>query len=211
MATNHFASIVKSVGFDSSVNDATAKELNKLGMRIVRNVLNNVIIIADASQAKMLNASHFLAASKVCGRSLELLHGTRPAAGGMSGGAIVMPSEYFGGPANPAYSAAGYASMEQSSLSTTEFTRPEMHMTGGARRRKSGVPVEVVVAMAKAYLKKVHRKDLMLADTGVAALKKALDANMGLVLSKLKKMSRTRTITTDGLKRCVSSTFSFLE
>lgn len=231
--TCHFSAQLAATGFERApASDKANALLTKVAFRIVRNTLCNVLIVADASSSKTLTRAHFESASRICARSLTLLRNANVSSsssrrGGQAGGAIVLPSEYFGGHSG-AYSTAGHAAIEQSSTANALFARPEMYLTpppaaytatGGARRSRSAgasAPAcslpELVARMARAYLRKEGRHDVVLGEDGIAALTQVVSSNIELILRHVRQANpRMRKVDKPALLDVVRSPeFEFL-
>ena len=199
---SNFAQGLKDAGIKCSTDEDTSRVLSNVAYRIVQNSLRNVLIVTDAAGSKIIKPEHFVAASTIVDRSLELLRKKQQRSsakkGGQTGGAIVLPSEYFGAPANPAYSSAGYAGAEQSALPTTEWGRPAMQLynpyaeagaqTGGADASALRAAVSKILTTVK---EAEGRKEIKLSSEAVDLLTEVVKMNIKLVINYARQLQRS--------------------
>ena len=186
---------VTSYNLFTKVEAKAVDYLNKAVLTIVGNILANLAFVADACKCKVVNATHFNAVSSI------LKYANQQQA--QNGGAIVLPSEYFGVESGMYFDESVVAPMETNLFSNENLARVEHVLKGGARTSKSLIDQAIVKAAVAKYNSSRQRK-LKLSSEAYGILVKAVQANivhMVEMAASLNTKSKEKKLTVKVLER----------
>lgn len=196
---------IKTYGF-TDVDDVAFLKINKIIDTLLTNLLDNALYVSEKLGAKTITPRHFAIV-------LYILSTSANAGKALTGGAPVLPSEYFSGVASGAYvpennfTPTWVDGLTRGELSAySAIVAPSDSLTGGAgsaARRRTLITVDSLKTYIEAY-KLSHKKEFKVYkstyDVIIRALMENLD-NLFKALSKEKSKKLTKNLLFKTLKK----------